>query len=88
MVDTKIKKALIASDAVSGLIVACALVMPSKKLADVRPESLIKKFNSKDFAKGVSRERIMMCNELEVPLEDFLKIALEGMRSRSEELGL
>ncbi|MCE5296764.1 MAG: phosphohydrolase [Euryarchaeota archaeon] len=87
-VDTVLKKGLIASDAVSGLVVACALVMPSKKLADVRPESIVKKFGSKDFAKGVSRERIALCAELGIPLEEFLALALEGMRFRSEELGL
>ena len=43
------EKALIASDAVSGLLVACALVMPSKKLKDVKPETVIKKFKDKDF---------------------------------------
>ena len=40
---TYLDKALIASDAVSGLIIAAALVMPSKKLADVKPSTLQKK---------------------------------------------
>jgi predicted hydrolase (HD superfamily) len=87
-VDTLVKKALIASDAASGLVLACALVMPSKKLADVRPESLLKKFKSKDFAKGVSRERIAMCSELGLTLDEFLALGLEGMKKVSEELGL
>lgn len=87
-VDTVMKKGLIASDAVSGLVVACALVMPSKKLVDVKPGSLFKKFGTKDFAKGVSRERISLCTELGITLEDFLALALDGMRYRSDELGL
>jgi putative nucleotidyltransferase with HDIG domain len=87
-VDTKIKMGLIASDASSGLVLACALVMPSKKLADVKKESLVKKFGNKDFAKGVSRERIMMCEQLGIGRDDFLNISLEGMRFRSGELGL
>ncbi|MEI6795720.1 MAG: HD domain-containing protein [Methanomassiliicoccales archaeon] len=87
-VDTRLKKGLIASDASSGLVLACALVMPTKKLADVKKESLAKKFGNKDFAKGVSRERIMMCEQLGLARDDFLLISLEGMRFRAEELGL
>ncbi|MFA5311858.1 MAG: HD domain-containing protein [Methanomassiliicoccales archaeon] len=87
-VDTVMKKGLIASDAVSGLVVACALVMPSKKLADVKSGSLMKKFRTSDFAKGVSRDRIMICTDMGIDLDDFLSIALEGMRYRSDELGL
>ena len=86
--DTVMKKALIACDAVSGLITACALVLPTKKLADVRTESLVKKFGSKDFAKGVSREKIMVCEQIGIPRDEFLAVCLEGMRARAAELGL
>ncbi len=87
-VDSRFKIALIASDAVSGLVTACALVMPSKKLADVQVSSVIKKFGNRDFAKGVSRERIMMCQELGVSRDDFLSLSLDGMRKAAGELGL
>jgi len=87
-VDSRAKTALIASDAASGLIMACALVMPSKKLADVRASSLRKRFGSKDFARNVSRERIMRCEELGLSRDDFLEISLEGLRKVSDELGL
>jgi putative nucleotidyltransferase with HDIG domain len=87
-VDTKLKKALIAGDAVSGLVIACALVMPSKKLADVKLESLRKKYLSKDFARNVSRERIGICTDIGLALEDFLALSLEGLKEVSGELGL
>jgi predicted hydrolase (HD superfamily) len=86
--DTPMKKSLIASDAVSGLVVATALVMPTKKLADVKPESLVKKYKAKDFAKGVDRGRIAVCEAIGVGLEEFLALALEGMKQVSGELGL
>ena len=86
--DNPLKKGLIACDAASGLVIACALVTPSKKLADVRPESLVKKFGSKDFAKGVSRERIMFCEQIGIGRDEFLSLCLEGMRVRASELGL
>lgn len=87
-VDSKLKKALVACDAVSGLVLASALVMPSKKLVEVKPESLMKKYNSKDFARNVSRERIALCIDIGLPLAEFLPLALEGMRRVSTELGL
>jgi uncharacterized protein len=86
--DTLMKKGLIACDAASGLVIACALVTPTKKLADVRPGSLVKKFGSKDFAKGVSRDRIMVCEQIGIGRDEFLAICLEGMRERATELGL
>jgi predicted hydrolase (HD superfamily) len=86
--DTVMKKALIASDAVSGLVIACALVMPTKKLAEVRPETVIKKFGNRDFAKGAYRERILFCEQIGIPRDAFLSTALDGMRKVSSELGL
>jgi predicted hydrolase (HD superfamily) len=44
------------ADSLTGLIVACALVLPSKKLADVTLERVIKKFGQKSFAGGTRRE--------------------------------
>jgi putative nucleotidyltransferase with HDIG domain len=86
--ETKMEKALIACDAISGLLVACALVMPSKKLADVRVESVAKKFKDKDFARGADRERIVVCEQIGVPKEEFFEIALNGLKIAASEIGL
>ena len=88
MPETRMEKALIASDAISGLLVACALVMPSKKLADVKVESIAKKFKDKDFARGAERERILVCEEIGIPREKFFEIALNGLKSVVAEIGL
>ena len=85
---TRMAKALIAADAVSGLIVAAALVMPSKKLSNVKLETLEKKFKQKDFARGVSRERILFCEEIGIQREKFFELALDALKEVSEELGL
>jgi len=87
-VNSRLKIGLVACDAASGLVLACALVMPSKKIVDVRLESLVKKFRSKDFAKGVSRDRISRCAELGLSLDEFLGLALSGMKDVSDQLGL
>nr|MDO8080920.1 HDIG domain-containing protein [Candidatus Freyarchaeota archaeon] len=85
---TKLEKGLICSDAVSGLIIAAALVMPNKKLEQVRVETLKKKFKDKTFAASTGRDRIRICEEIGVPLTDFLKISLEALQKISDELEL
>jgi putative nucleotidyltransferase with HDIG domain len=86
-IDSRLKIGLVACDAASGLVLACALVMPSKRIVDVKLESVIKKFRSKDFAKGVSRERISRCTELGLSLEEFIALALAGMNDLSMKSG-
>jgi putative nucleotidyltransferase with HDIG domain len=87
-VDNELKRGLVAADAVSGLVIACALVIPSKRLADVKVRSVIKKFGNKDFARGVDRQRIMCCEQLGIPRDEFLQVALDGMTKVAEELEL
>lgn len=85
---TSIDKALIAADAVSGLIIAAALVMPSKKLSEVRLETLINKFKDASFAKGCNRKRIELCIDAGVALEPFLKLSLTALQNISDNLDL
>jgi len=80
--------ALRAADALSGLIVASALVMPNKKLAEVRIKTLKKKFKAKDFARGVDRDRIRLCEQLGLSLEEFFEVGLEAMKAIADQLGL
>jgi len=86
--ESRMEKALICCDAISGLLVACALVMPSKKLAEVKVKTVKKKFKDKDFARGASRERVLFCEKVGVPKERFFEIALEGLKEHAEEIGL
>jgi len=86
--ESRMEKALICCDAISGLLVACALVMPSKKVAEVKAKTVKKKFKDKDFARGADRERILFCEKIGVPKEKFFEIALEGLRNYAEEIGL
>ena len=86
--ESDLEKALIAADAVSGLVIASALVMPSKKLEEVRVETLERKFKQKDFARNVSRERIRFCEQLGIPLREFLEISLNALKEISSDLGL
>ncbi len=81
--------ALFCGDSLTGLVIACALVMPDKRLSSVTVESVLKKFPVKRFAAGTRREDIKMCQEkLGIPLEEFVKICLESMQGISRDLGL
>ena len=76
-------------DELTGFIVAVALMMPSKKLAEVTAESVIKKFAKKDFAKAVNREQITQCEQkLGISVNDFVTITLKTMQNEHELLGL
>jgi predicted hydrolase (HD superfamily) len=76
-------------DELTGFIVAIALVMPSKKLADVTIESILKKFKQKEFARAVDRTQITQCEEkLGINIEEFIKVSLSAMQKSSDLLGL
>lgn len=86
---TLMAKSVYAADELTGLIVACALVRPDKKLASVTVESVQKKFKDKFFAKGANRDQIKTCEtELNIPLEEFIALTLKAMQNHAEDLGL
>lgn len=81
-------RAILATDPVTGFIVAAALMHPTKKLADVDLEFLLRRFREKRFAAGANRAQIQTCTQLGLSLEEFLTICLQAMRSIAAELGL
>jgi len=86
---TLLEKALWCAEELTGLIVACALVQPDKKLESVKPESVLKKFKTPSFAKGVNRAIISQCQAMiGVSLEDLIKLELTAMQAIAPSLGL
>ena len=85
---TKLEHALACSEAITGLVVATALVMPDKKLVSVKPKSVKKRMKMTAFARNVDRDAIMECEKLGVPIADFCALAVESMRNISDDLGL
>ena len=82
-------KSLFCIDALTGLIVAATLVLPSKKINDLEIESILKRFKEKSFAKGASRENIQRCQKyLDLSLEKFVEIVLSSMQKISKDLEL
>jgi putative nucleotidyltransferase with HDIG domain len=80
--------ALSASESITGLIVAAALVRPDRRLEGVKPKSIRKRMKEKAFARNVNRDQIRECEPAGIPLEEFIELSLDAMKEISDELGL
>jgi putative nucleotidyltransferase with HDIG domain len=86
---TLMARALFAVDELTGLITATALVKPSRSVNDVDAKSVRKKMKDKAFARGVSREDVLLgAAELGVELDEHIQFVIEAMRGSAEALGL
>jgi predicted hydrolase (HD superfamily) len=86
---THLDKALFACDELAGFLTACALVKPSKAIAEVEVAGVRKKMKDKAFARGVHREDVIQgAAELGVELDAHIGFCLEAMKRRAAELGL
>jgi predicted hydrolase (HD superfamily) len=86
---THLAKALFACDELAGFLTACALVKPSKAIAEVEVPSVKRKIKDKAFARAVHREDIVQgAQELGVDLDTHIGFCIEAMRKRAAELGL
>ena len=87
--ETHLDKALFASDELAGFLTACALVKPSKAIAEVEVAGVKKKMKDKAFARAVKREDITRGAELlGIPLEEHIGNCLSAMQGHAAELGL
>ena len=87
--ETPMARALFAVDELAGFVVACALVRPSRSLADLEVASVKKKLKDKAFARGVSRDDIRQgAEELGLPLEELIDVVLAALRPHEARLGL
>jgi putative nucleotidyltransferase with HDIG domain len=84
---TDLDRALFCADPLSGLITAAALVRPDK-LSGLAAKSVMKRFNEKSFAAGVSREQIAECREIGMELAEFITLGLEAMKDIARSLKL
>jgi predicted hydrolase (HD superfamily) len=86
---TPMARALFGVDELCGFLVACALVRPSRSLADLEVSSVRKKLKDKAFARGVSREDVYAgAEELGMPLEELIQFLLAALRPQERLLGL
>lgn len=83
----KIQHALAASETLTGLIHAYAL-MRGKKISDMEVKGLMKKYKDKTFAAGCDREIIQEIEKTGLSLEEFFQIAIEEIKKIKDEVGL
>jgi predicted hydrolase (HD superfamily) len=78
----EMEKVLYATDELTGLIWACAIVRPSKSVRDLETKSVKKKFKTLNFAAGCSREVIQKgAAMLGWELDDLIGRTILAMRS-------
>lgn len=85
--EREMEKVLFAADELTGLIWAAALMRPSKSTKDMELKSLKKKYKSKGFAAGCSRDVIERgALQLGWNLDKLLTMTLEAMKSTEDEI--
>ncbi|MFB6290171.1 MAG: HDIG domain-containing metalloprotein [Candidatus Bipolaricaulia bacterium] len=85
--ETRMEKSIYATDPLTGLIVAGALVHP-EGLSEMDAEFIRNRYEESSFAKSVDREAIASCEDLGFELEEFFDLVLEGMQNIQDQLGL
>ena len=85
---TEFQYALAAGETITGLIFATTYVYPDKKLAGVKPKSVVKRMKEKMFAASVKRENILECEKLGMSIDEFTALAINSMLPIADELGL
>ena len=81
------EKILFATDELTGLIGAAALMRPSKSVEDMELKSLKKKFKDKRFAAGCSRDVIVSgAQMLGWELDTLLEKTLEAMKASEKKI--
>ncbi len=86
---SEMEKILYAIDELTGLVVATALVRPSKSVMDMKVKSVKKKWKDKSFAAGVNRDVIEKGAEmLGAELGELIEDVIMGMRDVADEIDL
>lgn len=86
---SQMEKTLYAVDELSGLIIAAALVRPSRSLMDLEVSSVKKKWKDKGFAAGVDRSVIEKgALMLGIELSELIQESIMGLREIADDLGM
>ncbi|HYK08677.1 MAG TPA: lysine--tRNA ligase [Candidatus Eisenbacteria bacterium] len=87
--ETDMDWAIATVDQLTGLVVSSTLISPTKKMADIDADFVLRKFNKPAFSQGVDRENIRLCEtKLGIPLLTFIEITLSSMQKIADKMGL
>ena len=82
-------RAIYAVDELTGLIIAVALVRPSKSIQEVDVKAVRKKMKDKSFARAVNRDDITNgADQLGVDLEEHIGFVIEALKPVANDLGI
>lgn len=87
--ETPLDHTLFACDEMAGFLTACSLVKPGKTIFEVEPDSVKRKMKDKAFARGVSRDDLVLgAKELGIPIEEHIAFCIAAMSGVADVLGL
>lgn len=87
--ETRLDKALLACDELTGLILACAYVRPDRDLRNVKLKSVKKKWKDKRFTAAIDRaENLQFIEELGEPFDEHVQRVLDAMKGIAPQLGV
>src|SRR4029078_13005238 len=84
----RMSRAIVAADAVAGLLVAAALVRPERS-SGMKVSSVKKKLKEKSFAPGVNRDEVTDVEaNIGLTLDEFIAVSIEGLQEVAPEIEL
>lgn len=87
--DSLMEKTLFACDELSGFLMACSYVKPSRSIHEVDGKSVRKKLKDKAFARAVNRDDVINgAAEMGLDLDAHIEFCIGALRGRAELLGL
>lgn len=87
--ETRLEKTLYAVDELTGFVIACALVKPTKSVADVDATTVRKKMKDKAFARAVDRAAMLRgAEDLGVTFDELVAEVVAALRPVAPQLGL
>lgn len=87
--ESKLDKALLAVDELTGLILACAYVRPDRDLRQLELNSVKKKWKNRKFTEAIDRDENMhFIEELGIEFDEHLGRVLAAMQEKAAELGV
>ena len=87
--ESRLDKALLACDELTGLILACAYVRPDRDLGNVKLKSVKKKWKDKRFTAAIDRqENLAHIEALGEPFDEHVQRVLASMQVVADDLGV
>ena len=87
--ESKLDKALLAVDELTGLILACTYVRPDRDIRQLELNSVKKKWRNRKFTEAIDRdENMIFIEELGVDFDEHLTRVLVAMQEKADELGV